>query len=68
MCKYCDIKGNEYVGKQFSFEKHIDGKKQNLEAYLFDSPEDEGYVIQIEGEFLDVRIDIDYCPKCGRKL
>jgi hypothetical protein len=65
-CKYC--KFDEYTGEKFQFCKAIDGGKQNFEVYLFDSPEDEGRVLEIQGVSTELRIEIQYCPICGKKL
>ena len=67
-CKYCQIRNGESCGELFDLSKNIDGGKQNFEICLFDSPEDEGFVIDIGGVYTDIRIDINYCPMCGRKL
>lgn len=73
MCKFCEIESDEfgnynYVGSNFEVSKRIDGKNQNFEVYLFDSPEDEGFVLQVSGVHTQLTIDINYCPMCGRKL
>ena len=72
-CKFCTIEVNshgqyEYVGENFDFFKHIDGKHQNIEAYLFDDPDSESFVIQIEGTHIDIKVLVKYCPFCGKKL
>jgi hypothetical protein len=65
-CSYCCFDG--YMGKQFSSTKSIDGARQNFEIYLFDSPEDEAVVLNINGTHTDVRIYINYCPMCGMMI
>ncbi len=65
-CNFCDF--SEYVGDCFRFCKNIDGGHQNFEVYLYDSPEYEGKIININGTFTDIKISINYCPMCGRKL
>ena len=65
-CKYCNA--DNYIGEKFNFSKNIDGGNQNFEIHLLDSPEDECYVIEINGIYTEIRIDIKYCPFCGRKL
>ena len=59
---------DEYVGEKLKFVKNIDGSQQNFELYVFDSPEDESYVLQMDGIYTDLRIEINFCPICGRKL
>ena len=73
MCKYCEIEYDEYgnydyIGDKLELSKNIDGSKQEFEVCIIDSPEDEGFVISIEGQTTELRIDINYCPICGRKL
>ena len=65
-CKYCNL--SDYCGEPFKFSQNIDGGKQKFEVYLFDSPEDECTVLEINGIYTHLKIDIKYCPKCGRKL
>jgi hypothetical protein len=65
-CKYCKL--DEYVGEKFDTCKFIDGSDQLFEMWLFDSPEDECKVLQLDGTHTDVRVPIKYCPFCGRKL
>jgi len=66
MCNYCDL--SEYVGDKFKFFKFVDGNEQFFEAYILDSPEDECKVLQIDGVYTDLRIEIKHCPMCGKKL
>jgi hypothetical protein len=65
-CKFCDV--TEYTGDLLPFVKDIDGGKQHFEVYIFSSPEDEGYVLEIDGTHTELRIEINYCSICGRKL
>jgi hypothetical protein len=65
-CDYCDT--SDYRGKLFDTCKNIDGGKQCFEVGIFDSPEDERHVIEISGMYTEVRIEINYCPMCGRKI
>jgi len=65
-CKFCETP--DYAGELLEFVKHIDGKNQDFEVCIFSSPEDEGHVLEIAGTFTDLRIEMNYCLKCGRKL
>lgn len=67
-CVYCGIHSGEYNGEKFQPSKKIDGARQDFEISIFDSPEDECYVIEILGTHTDVRVDIKFCPMCGRNL
>lgn len=73
-CKYCKIDMNSYnqynyaSDELFEFDKHIDGKNQNLEVYIMDNPEAESFTLNIDGVYTDIEIIINYCPMCGRKL
>jgi len=66
ICEYCDT--IDYRGSLLKLSKNIDGKNQYFEICIFDSPEDECHVLEIEGIHADLRIDIKYCPMCGKKL
>ena len=72
MCDFCNFEewnGEiQYAGKSFPLEKNIDGTKQNFEIYIFDSPEDEGTVLTVNGNCTELRININYCPICGKHL
>ncbi len=68
MCSYCNDKNAFNRGELFKLAQNIDGGKQYFEVCIFDSPEDECKVLEIDGVFTDLRIEIDYCPMCGRKL
>jgi len=73
-CKYCKINMNSYnqynyvSDELFKFDKHIDGKNQNLEVYIMDNPEAESFTLNIVGDYTDIEIIINYCPMCGKKL
>lgn len=66
MCHYCNT--SDYRGELFDFLEYIDGGNQNFELCIFDSPEDECHVLEIDGCHTDIRIKINYCPICGQKL
>lgn len=66
MCKYCEI--DDYRGELFPFVEKIDGGHQNFEVCIFDSPEDESHVLEIDGTHTVLRIVIKFCPECGRQL
>ena len=66
MCEFCEIE--EYRGKILKLSKNVDGKRQQFDAYIFDSPEDECHVIRVDGEHTELRIDIQFCPICGKFL
>jgi hypothetical protein len=65
-CEFCDIP--DYIGKEFDKCMNIDGGKQDFQVYIFDSPEDEGRVLVINGASTEIRIEINFCPMCGRKI
>ena len=65
-CKYCDFR--DWTGQNLEFLKHIDGSKQNIEAYLASNPEQECKTLIVTGEFISIEIKLNYCPICGRKL
>lgn len=65
-CQHCDIQ--EYTGGTFKFIKNIDGGHQHFEVFIYDSPEDECFVLSIDGTFTELRIPIYFCPHCGCKL
>lgn len=66
MCEFCDT--SDYRGEDFTFVECIDCGHQNFEVCIFDSPEDECHVLEIDGVHTVLRIAINYCPKCGRQL
>lgn len=66
-CKFCNT-NDIYRGKLLPMCKHLDGSKQRFGICVFNSPEDECYVLEICGAHTDLRIEIKYCPMCGRKL
>lgn len=65
-CEFCDT--SEYRGKPFEICKYIDGVRQCFEIGIFDSPEDESHVIEITGDYTEIRIEINYCPICGKRI
>ena len=67
-CKACHMNNDEYVGDLFELTTNIDGGSQYFEAYIFDSPEDECHVLEINGTYTELRFEINFCPICGRKL
>lgn len=59
MCKYCEVKENEGwfdCGERFEYDNVI---------YKTDSGK---YLIDAGVSGLDNYIELNYCPKCGRKL
>ena len=65
-CEYCDIK--QYVGSLFEFNRHIDGKDQNLEMYLMQSPIEDDVELIFNGDCVEISVLVKFCPICGRKL
>ena len=65
-CYVCDT--SDYRGELLPFVKDIDGGQQDFEVCIFDSPEDECHVLEIDGVCTDLRIKIYFCPICGREL
>jgi hypothetical protein len=66
MCNYCDF--SDYRGEIMPMCKNIDGAKQDFEVGVFSSPEDECCVLEVSGTHTELRIEIKYCPMCGRML
>lgn len=65
-CEFCDV--SDYHGKELPKIRNIDGGKQNFELTVSHDPEDECFTLIVDGTFTDVRIEIEFCPKCGRRL
>lgn len=63
MCEHCN---EEYTS--FNLEEVIDGKHQNLEAYIIDDCELECYTLYVTGDTFNFSIKIKFCPICGRQL
>lgn len=66
MCKYCDL--SEYWGEDLPFEKVVNGKDGHYEITILDDVRYEQFSLVIDGTFIDLRVEINYCPICGRKL
>lgn len=69
-CNYCDFDYQlaNYAGKEIKPHKSIDGSRQDIEIQLAVDGEYECTSIVIDGTFIDIRIEIKYCPMCGKKL
>jgi len=73
MCKYCEIKDDEYgsysyYGEDFPLGKVIDGNNQEIEVNICDDIDAESKTIAISGTHLDISISINYCPFCGERI
>jgi hypothetical protein len=67
-CEYCSFEKYYGSGDNFDFYKRVDESEQDLIMYIWNSIEDNGYIIIIDGHNVDMRISINYCPFCGQKL
>ena len=65
-CDYCEM--NNWTGEYLPLIKNIGEKRQNLEVYIVDTPDYECRALQIESIYLDIMVEIKFCPMCGRKL
>lgn len=77
MCNYCEFGNDEdescyptynYAGDLLPFIKDIGVFRENLEVCVLDDVEYECRTLQINSNHLDARIEINFCPMCGRKL
>ena len=69
MCEYCNFEypEHEYLGSK-NLELSVDGgKKEYFEAFIEEDPDFDHFIV-IDGSFTTIRIPIEFCPKCSRKL
>lgn len=66
MCEHCNLE--ESSGENLPLMIQVDGTKQHYEVYLLDDIENDQYSLVVNGTFSELRIKINYCPVCGKKL
>lgn len=78
MCNFCEFGGKidddscyptyDYYGDNLEFVENIGAERQDLEVNILDDIENECWSLWIDATHLDVKIKINFCPICGRKL
>jgi hypothetical protein len=68
MCKYCDKEETENECEVIPLDIKVDGTKQHYEVSIIDDLDYEQVSLQVNGTFSDLRIKINFCPMCGKKL
>lgn len=66
MCQYCDIEN--YTGENLDYDVEVDGSKQDYEIFILDDLEYDRQSLSILGTYSEIRVKINYCPMCGKKL
>lgn len=66
MCKYCEV--DLYHGEQLPYDTKVDATKQHYEITILDDVEYEQFSLCIYGSKSELRIKINYCPLCGKRL
>ena len=67
-CIYCETEDSEYLGDDLPIHFKVQHGDENLEVNVFDSPDDECFVLLLESSRFEFRIKINNCPMCGRVL
>jgi len=68
MCKYCEVDHYCGIGADIKPDELVSPKDESIEICLFDSPDDEHFVLLIDGSFTTIKMMINFCPICGRKI
>lgn len=66
MCGYCDT--TDYSGEPIPLIILIDGKGQYFEVDIFYDLDRDETTLRIDGTHTDVRININFCPMCGKEI
>lgn len=64
MCDYCEI-NNYGAGDCFKFRNITDKINQDLEVCIVNNIGSPGFTLNIDGDQIEIDIDIKYCPICG---
>ena len=67
MCEYCEV-DDCGVGENLTLDKCLLPKNDAVEVYLFNSPDDEHFVLMIDGSFTEIKMKVNFCPVCGREI
>lgn len=65
-CEFCNFK--EYVGERIPLVHAVGPHAEETKIYIWNDKSENMKTMTLENYTIDVKIEIKFCPKCGKKL